>query len=72
MSLTPVLTQRFATNAPWLLDNYLKLDGYQALRKALATPPDELIAVVTASNLRGRGGAGFPTGMKWKFIPQPE
>ncbi|HJQ02120.1 MAG TPA: NADH-quinone oxidoreductase subunit F, partial [Jatrophihabitans sp.] len=70
MPLTPVLTQRFDTTAPWLLDNYLELDGYAGLRKALTMQPDEIIAVVKESNLRGRGGAGFPTGMKWQFIPQ--
>ncbi len=70
MPLTPVLTKRFGTNAPWLLQNYEKLDGYAGLRKALRMQPDELIALVKESNLRGRGGAGFPTGMKWQFIPQ--
>ena len=70
MPLTPVLTKRFGTNAPWLLENYLQLDGYAGLRKALRMQPDELIALVKESNLRGRGGAGFPTGMKWQFIPQ--
>ncbi|CAN5486988.1 NADH-quinone oxidoreductase subunit NuoF [soil metagenome] len=70
MPLTPVLTKRFGTNAPWQLENYLQLDGYAGLKKALAMQPDEIIAVVKESNLRGRGGAGFPTGMKWQFIPQ--
>jgi NADH-quinone oxidoreductase subunit F len=46
------------------------LDGYAGLRKALTLPPDDIIAMVKDSNLRGRGGAGFPTGMKWQFIPQ--
>ncbi|MEO9238901.1 MAG: NADH-quinone oxidoreductase subunit F, partial [Jatrophihabitantaceae bacterium] len=55
MPLTPLLTKRFGTNAPWLLDNYEKLDGYAGLRKALGMQPDELIALVKESNLRGRG-----------------
>jgi NADH-quinone oxidoreductase subunit F len=70
MPLTPVLTKRFGTNQPWKLANYERLDGYTGLRKALRMDPDEIIAVVKESNLRGRGGAGFPTGMKWQFIPQ--
>ena len=44
--------------------------GYQALRTALAMKPDDVIATVKDSGLRGRGGAGFPTGTKWSFIPQ--
>ncbi|SOD72320.1 NADH dehydrogenase subunit F [Jatrophihabitans sp. GAS493] len=70
MSLTPVLTKRFGTNQPWKIDNYEALDGYAGLRKALTMQPDEIITTVKDSNLRGRGGAGFPTGMKWQFIPQ--
>jgi NADH-quinone oxidoreductase subunit F len=70
MPLTPVLTKRFGTKEPWLIANYEKLDGYAGLRKALTQQPDELIALIKESNLRGRGGAGFPTGMKWQFIPQ--
>ncbi|MGI8680439.1 MAG: NADH-quinone oxidoreductase subunit NuoF [Jatrophihabitans sp.] len=72
MSLTPVLTKRFGTQQPWKIDNYERLDGYAGLRKALTIAPDDLIAMVKDSNLRGRGGAGFPTGMKWSFIPQPK
>jgi len=48
----------------------LKLDGYKAVQKALAMSSDEIINEVKASNLRGRGGAGFPTGMKWSFVPK--
>ncbi len=70
MSLSPVLTKRFGTDRPWLIENYERLDGYAGLRKALDIAPDDLIAMVKDSNLRGRGGAGFPTGMKWQFIPQ--
>ncbi len=69
-TLTPVLTKRFGTDRPWQIDNYERLDGYAGLRKALTMAPDDIISVVKDSNLRGRGGAGFPTGMKWQFIPQ--
>jgi NADH-quinone oxidoreductase subunit F len=47
-----------------------KMDGYQALKKALAMTPDAVIDEVKKANLRGRGGAGFPAGMKWSFIPK--
>ena len=70
MPLTPVLTKRFGTDQPYKIDNYEALEGYAGLRKALTMTPDEIITVVKDSNLRGRGGAGFPTGMKWQFIPQ--
>jgi NADH-quinone oxidoreductase subunit F len=70
MPLSPVLTKRFGTNQPWKIDNYEALDGYTGLRKALTIPPDELISSMKDATLRGRGGAGFPAGMKWQFIPQ--
>ena len=56
----------------WRLDDYVKRGGYEALKKILAekTPPANVIAEVKKSALRGRGGAGFPTGLKWSFMPQ--
>ncbi|OYV38060.1 MAG: NADH-quinone oxidoreductase subunit F [Thiomonas sp. 20-64-5] len=56
----------------WNLDGYLARDGYQALRKILTEgwTPEQVIAEVKASALRGRGGAGFPTGLKWSFMPR--
>ena len=70
MPLSPVLTKRFGTDQPWKIANYERLDGYAGLKKALRIAPADLVAMVKDSNLRGRGGAGFPTGMKWQFIPQ--
>ena len=57
---------------PWTLENYLKTGGYDAWKKILAekTSPEEIIAEVKSSALRGRGGAGFPTGLKWSFMPR--
>lgn len=52
------------------ISTYLAHGGYQALRKALTMSPEAVIAEVKASGLRGRGGAGFPTGVKWGFIPK--
>ncbi|NYT76687.1 NADH-quinone oxidoreductase subunit NuoF [Alcaligenaceae bacterium] len=56
----------------WGLEDYVKRGGYEALRKILTTgmTPEDVIAEVKASSLRGRGGAGFPTGLKWSFMPR--
>jgi NADH-quinone oxidoreductase subunit F len=69
-SLTPVLSRAWDQDRSWSMANYRDNDGYAALRDALRMSPDDIIATVKDSGLRGRGGAGFPTGMKWSFIPQ--
>src|SRR5262245_14269193 len=69
-TLTPVLSDNWDTEQPWRLDSYEASGGYLALRKALRMTPDEIVTQVKDSGLRGRGGAGFPTGLKWSFIPQ--
>ncbi len=68
--LTPVLTAHWDEPDSFTLAGYERTGGYQGLRNALAMSPDDVIATVKASVLRGRGGAGFPTGVKWSFIPQ--
>src|SRR6266436_347592 len=64
-----IVSSRFGKRATDL-DRYIELDGYKAVKKALQMSSDEIINEVKASNLRGRGGAGFPTGMKWSFVPK--
>jgi NADH-quinone oxidoreductase subunit F len=75
-TMEPVLTPHVRQPNSATLDFYTKQGGYEALRKALGMTPDAVIDAVKASGLRGRGGAGFPTGMKWQFVdkksPKPK
>src|SRR5205807_9010767 len=64
-----IFSKRFGQGATDI-DRYLELDGYKAVQKALGIGPDALINEVKNSGLRGRGGAGFNTGMKWSFVPK--
>ncbi|MEY9850048.1 NADH-quinone oxidoreductase subunit F [Streptacidiphilus sp. BW17] len=68
--LSPVLSATWDDEKPWTLATYREHDGYKGLHEALRMDPDAVIALVKDAGLRGRGGAGFPTGMKWQFIPQ--
>lgn len=67
-----VCYQTLQYKTPWSLETYLKCDGYQAWRKILkkGVSPEQVIQEVKTSNLRGRGGAGFPAGLKWSFMPR--
>jgi NADH-quinone oxidoreductase subunit F len=67
----PVISRRFGIPHSRTIEVYLKNDGYKALEKALKEmTPEQIIDEVKKSNLRGRGGAGFPAGMKWSFVPK--
>ena len=65
-----VISQYFGAPTHRRIDTYVKRGGYKALEKALALEPDAVTEEVKASGLRGRGGAGFPTGIKWSFMPK--
>src|SRR5215510_8293710 len=67
LTMDPILTKYVGEPNSATLDFYLKHDGYQGLKKAFGMQPNDVIETVKASGLRGRGGAGFPTGMKWQF-----
>ena len=64
-----VVSKRFGQGAT-NIDRYLELDGYKAVQKALAMESDAIVNEIKNSGLRGRGGAGFNTGMKWSFVPK--
>src|SRR5512140_473719 len=67
---TRVLTRRFGLPNSASIETYLANEGYQAFLKASKMTPEQIIDELKISNLRGRGGAGFPTGMKWSFVPR--
>ncbi|MEO7130981.1 MAG: NADH-quinone oxidoreductase subunit F, partial [Dermatophilaceae bacterium] len=71
-TLTPILTKLWDVPESWKLATYEQHDGYAALRQALTMKPEEVLAVVKDANIRGRGGAGFPTGLKWSFMAPPD
>lgn len=65
-----IITQNFNVENAWNIDVYIESGGYRGLRKALNMKPEEIVEEVKKACLRGRGGAGFPAGMKWGFIPK--
>ena len=67
-TLTPILSAFWDDPRSWTLDTYTRHGGYRALDKALGMEPAAITQAVKDSSLRGRGGAGFPTGMKWSFM----
>jgi len=69
VSETLILTRRWPKKDP-SIEGYRADGGYRSLEKALGMEPAAIIEQVKASNLRGRGGAGFPTGLKWTFLPK--
>lgn len=71
-TLTPILTKFWDAPQSWTLATYEDNEGYQALKKAFGMSQEELVNMTKDSGLRGRGGAGFPTGMKWGFLPKPD
>ena len=71
IKLNQVCYATLGMDQSWSLDNYLKVGGYEALKKIIneKIPPEQVIEEVKTSGLKGRGGAGFPAGLKWSFMP---
>ena len=69
MAAAPIITRRFGQEDAHTLDGYLATGGYKGLRRALEMPPADVHEEVKAASLLGRGGAGFPAGVKWGFCP---
>lgn len=68
-TLTPIVSRGWGEDRSWTFDSYRSRGGYKGLEKALTMEPKDITETVKASGLRGRGGAGFPTGLKWSFLP---
>ncbi|HET7204014.1 MAG TPA: NADH-quinone oxidoreductase subunit F, partial [Steroidobacteraceae bacterium] len=71
-SLNLVCFEPLKYERPWEIETYRKIGGYEAWKRILAEKPprEQVIEAVKSSGLRGRGGAGFPTGLKWSFMPR--
>ena len=67
--LTPIVTNGWGEERSWTLESYLKRGGYEGLKRANTMEAADIVTEVKNSGLRGRGGAGFPTGLKWSFLP---
>lgn len=72
IKLNQTCYETFQFDEPWALENYLRIGGYEAWKKILSEkiPAHQIIEEIKNSGLRGRGGAGFPTGVKWSFMPR--